>query len=228
MSNGIDFDFNNAGEQKSGDLIPDKTDVKVVMNVRPGGNGDGGWLKVSQSGNGMLDCELTVTEGQYAKRKFWEYFVIGSNGSEKGNQAVNIARAKLRAIVESARGINPKDMTPEAQAKRRINSIDELNGLEFACSVKIQKGQNGYDDSNKMSYVITPDNKKYQSVMAGGINGNTNSPAPAATPVQTSSTPAWAATPQPQQQPAAPAQPQSPAPAWATQQPATTADDIPF
>lgn len=64
------LDFNDAGPQRSFDLIPDNTIVTVELTIRPGGAGEGGWLRRSKDGRSeALDCEFTVIEGEYAKRK---------------------------------------------------------------------------------------------------------------------------------------------------------------
>ncbi|CAB4142895.1 hypothetical protein UFOVP452_50 [uncultured Caudovirales phage] len=66
------MDFNNAPEQRSTDLIPDRSVARVVLTIRPGGAGDGNWLKLSNNGDKlMIDGEFTVTEGPFARRKFW-------------------------------------------------------------------------------------------------------------------------------------------------------------
>ena len=78
------YDMNDAGPQMppTGDLIPDGTFAKVRMNIRPGGtNGaipmDAGLLKASRSSDAkMLDCEFTVVEGPFARRKFWQSFTV--------------------------------------------------------------------------------------------------------------------------------------------------------
>ena len=172
-TNNSAFDFNTAEKQTSFELIPDKTIVPVMLNLRAGGKGDGGWLKESKtSDNMMLDCEFIVTEGEYYKRKFWQYMVI--QGSEK---AVNISRKTLRAIIESARAVQPDDITPEAQNNRKISGYGDLNGLCFPVKVGIEKAQAGtdYKDKNKILVVITPDMPEYFKVTppadAGGYSG---------------------------------------------------------
>ena len=73
------YDLNDAQPQMGpiGELIPDGTFAKIKMAIRPGGvNGatpmDAGLLKASQSSDAkMLDCEFTVVEGPFARRKFW-------------------------------------------------------------------------------------------------------------------------------------------------------------
>lgn len=200
------LDFNGADKQQSFELIPNGTIVPLVMVVKPGGAGDEGWLKSSKSSDAMmLNCEFTVTEGPFAKRKIFQYMVVsGGKQNEKGESiAGGITRATLRAMLEGARNIKPDDMSDTAVAKRRIAGWQDFNGLCFVAKVGIEKGQNGYQDKNKIQEVITPDMKEY-------------SPAPqVAAPVaaqapQTASAPATAwGTPPP------PAASANPAPSWA-------------
>ena len=77
------LNFNEAEEQYSGSgptdfsPIPEGTVVDVLLTIRPGGAGDGGLLKQSQRSDAQyLDCELTVTNGEYAKRKIWTNLTV--------------------------------------------------------------------------------------------------------------------------------------------------------
>src|SRR6516225_4304979 len=101
----FDFDFNTDGEQRSFDVIPDNTVCTVQMTVKPGGAGKDGWLTRSKDGNSEhLNCEFIVVDGPHAKRKFWgRYTVIGVNHE----QAIEISRKALKAMLESAKSIRP-------------------------------------------------------------------------------------------------------------------------
>ena len=67
-----------------------------------------------------LDVEFTVVEGPFAKRKFWGLFTL--EGVSDGHQkAADISASRLRAILESARGIRPDDESDAAKAGRRMN-----------------------------------------------------------------------------------------------------------
>ncbi len=145
------FDFNDADKQ-GGDfeLIPAGTEVPVMMALRPGGHGEGGWLRQSNAGDKlMLDCEFTVTSGEYANRKFWGMMVV--EGSEK---AANISRATLRAILEATRGIDPNDQTTAAQQARVVTGWGDFNAAEFIAKVGIERGKDGYADKNKLQTVV--------------------------------------------------------------------------
>lgn len=157
------FDFNNADKQAAFELIPHGEIVPVVFTIRPGGSDDGGWLKQSQNNADMfmLDTESTVIEGEYAKRKIWQFMIV--EGSEK---AAPISRKTLRAIIEASKGINPDDMSNEAINARRISGWGDFNGLAFLIKVGIEKAKKDstYSDKNKILVVITPDMPEYQKI----------------------------------------------------------------
>ena len=74
------YDLNDAQPQMlpTGDPIPDGTFARIRITIRRGGvDGsvpmDKGLLKASATSDAkMLDCEFTVLEGPFAKRKFWQ------------------------------------------------------------------------------------------------------------------------------------------------------------
>jgi hypothetical protein len=138
------------------------------MTVRHGGAGEDGILKRSKDGGcEYLDCELTVVEGEYARRKFWERFVLA--GTTEGHaQAIEISHRTLKAILDSARGINPDDNSPEARAKRTVANAD-FDGMRFIARIGIEKGgakTNGetYSDKNVLLAAITPGRKDWHVV----------------------------------------------------------------
>lgn len=205
------WDFNDAPQQQSGELIPAKTRAKVVSLVRPGKHGDGGWLTRSDSGFEYLDFEFTIMSEPYAKRKVWQ--VAGVGGVTPGHEkAAEITRALLRAMLESARGIDPKAEDENARKARQVESWSAFSNLEFAVEIGIEKDKTGqYPDKNKVLKVITPDHKDYKRVMAGetivpdGAKASTGGSGVPAT-----GTPAWAQGGQPTQE-----QKPDPVPAWA-------------
>lgn len=166
------YDFNNASEQRTGELIPEGTVATVHMTIRPGNAGEGGWLKRSKSGDSeALDCEFTVVDGAYAKRKFWTLFTV--EGTTEGQKkAGEISAARLRAILESVHGIRPDDESPNVAVKRRVNSWADFDGLRFVAKIGVEKGKDGYKDKNSLAAVVTPDRKdwsKVEQVKQGGM-----------------------------------------------------------
>lgn len=207
------YDFNTADSQQNGfDLIPANTVLPLVMTIRPGGAGEQGWLRPSQSSDAqMLDCEFTVESGPYARRKIWQMFTVSGGKLDEHGESIGgkISRQSLRAILESARRIDPEDMSDTAMAGRRINGWRDFNGLVFWARVGVEKDKTGqYSDKNKIACVLTPDMKDYgkmteapaaSAASAGGYG--TSSPATAAP----ATAPAWAASAPASGSPAAPA-----------------------
>lgn len=139
------YDLNDAQPQMApmGDLIPDGAFAKVKLTIRPGGvNGaapiDAGMLTASKSSDAlMLDSEFTVVEGPFVRRKFWQNFTVsGGKLDEKGvSKGWNISKAAFRAMVDSALGLNPKDMSDAARIKRTLRGLKDLDGITFVARI---------------------------------------------------------------------------------------------
>ena len=147
------LDFNKFESQTAFELIPENTEAKVMMTLRPGGSGEGGWVRTFDSGWEALDAEFIILEGQFAKRKFWQMFGIGgpTEGHEK---AMRISMAMLRSMLEASRGVDPHDESDAACNARKIDSLGELSGLEFWVKIGIEKGKDGYDPKNKIKTIL--------------------------------------------------------------------------
>lgn len=193
------FDLNQAEKQTSGDgLIPDGTVVPVHATLRPGGAGDGGWLKRNRDGTCMMmDFEFTIVEGQYARRKFWTLLTV--EGETEGQQkAADISRSRLRAMLESARSIDPNDETEKALNGRRVGSLGDFDGLRFWAVVALEKGKDGYKDKNVLKAVVTPDKKDWKQLEQSNRAGapavpNSTTTAPSAAKAPSAGRPSWAA-----------------------------------
>ncbi len=164
-------DFNSAEEQRSYDVIPKGTVAPVRMTIKPGGFDDpsmgwtGGYAKRNDTTGAIyLDCEFVITDGKFAKRKVWS--LIGLH-SPKGPEWSNMGRSFVKAILNSARGIDPKDNSTEAQNKRRISGFADLDGVEFLAKIDVGKDGRG-DDKNEIRNAVTPDQKDYQGFVAAG------------------------------------------------------------
>ncbi len=161
-------DFNDAEDQRDFGLIPPKTLAKVVMTIRPGGYDDpsqgwtGGYATRSDKTDAVyLNGKFTILEGPFAKR-----VVFGLIGlySPKGPDWTNMGRSFLRAILNSARGIQPGDQSPQAQTARRIRGFNDLDGIEFVARIDVEKDQNG-EEKNVVKSAIQPDKKNYLALM---------------------------------------------------------------
>jgi len=138
------LDFNDAGAQRSFAVIPAHTNCVLQITIHPGGGGDDGWLTdASDQASQGLDCEFTVVEGEYAKRKLWQRFTL--EGTKPNHaEAGRISRNTIRAMIESARGIRPDDASDEAKAKRKLAGWGDLNGLRFMARLGVKPPEGNF------------------------------------------------------------------------------------
>lgn len=209
-------DFNSAEEQNNFDVMPKGTLVKVRMTIKPGGYDDanngwaGGYATWNKdTGAVYLSCEFVILAGEFAKRKVWSN--IGLYSQKNNNNWGNMGRSFIRGILNSARGIMPKDESPNAQAARRINSLADLDGIEFVASLGVGKDQSG-GDKNEIQLAITPDHKDYAAIM--GAVAAVSAPTTAAAPPSSNYQPSPPAA-APTSPPAAPAGNSTGKPSWA-------------
>jgi hypothetical protein len=157
------IDFNAAPEQKDFGVIPDKTIAVVQLNIRPGNAGEGGLLTRSRGGQAEgLSCELIVVGGAFNKRKFFDWMTLGGTGDGHA-QAAEITKGKLRAIIESARGIKPSDVS-EAAKKARVVDLIDFDGLRFMCQIGVEPAKGDFRAKNFLAQIITPDRREWQPI----------------------------------------------------------------
>lgn len=173
-------DFNTADEQREFDVIPKNTLVKVRMTIKPGGYDDpqqgwnGGYATYSEkTGAIYLECEFVVLDGPYARRKIWSQ--IGLH-SERGPEWGNMGRAFVKGLLNSAHGLDPKDMSPQAIQARCIQGFHNLDGVSFVAKVSIEKDQYG-EPRNVIKLAVAADHKDYDAVMNGAHVQPTSAPA---------------------------------------------------
>jgi hypothetical protein len=194
----MSFDFNDAGPQKSFDIIPADTIATLHMKVKPGGAGEGGWLKRSKAGDSeALDCEFVVVDGEFSRRKFWTLFTV-SGVTEGQSTAADISRRRLRAMLESARGIKPDDESDAAKEARRTSSWGDFENLRFVGRIGIEPAKGEYKAKNILLEVIVPGRKEWHRVEqvakpdGGAASPQQAVPAPTAAATPAIVRPAWA------------------------------------
>ena len=167
MGDAMTYDMNDAELPRGSDLIPDGSFVKVIMHLRKGGldgqgEADRGLLKATKTQGSdvkMLDCEFTVTAGPHIRRKFWQTFtVVGGKVDEQGvSIGWKISKGVFRAMIDSALGLNPEDMSEGAKAKRVLRGLADLDGISFVAKVQVEPNRNpAYKDANKLDHVVLP------------------------------------------------------------------------
>lgn len=229
----MSYDLNDAQPQMApiGELIPDGTFAKVRLTIRPGGvDGatpmDARLLKASPHSDArMLDCEFTVIDGPYARRKFWQNFTVAGGKLDEKGQSIGwkISKATFRAMVDSALGLDPKDESAAAKAKRVLSGLKQLDGIGFAARIMVEPASNPqYRDQNRIANVVLPDEQQHAAIMRGEtvpaepVNAPARKTASAPAPAWQAPTPAWGTQPSPAapQWGTAPQSPAASAPAW--------------
>jgi hypothetical protein len=67
-------------------------------------------------------------------------------------------------MLNSARGISDKDVSPQAQAARRISGFADLDGLEFVARIDVGTDAGG-EEKNEIRGALTPDHRDYAQLM---------------------------------------------------------------
>jgi hypothetical protein len=184
------FDYSQTSDPKDfSQPIPDGTVATVQMRIRPGGVGEDSLLKRTTSGEAeMLDCEFVVVDGEFAKRKFWDTFILeGTTDGQK--QMAETNRGRLKKILESARGIKKDTPAEQARALYRAD-LKDFDNLVFIARIGMRKGEpkkdgtSNWPDKNFLAAAISPDHRDWRPVeqpvpVNGGGAGATPSTAPA-------------------------------------------------
>lgn len=168
------INLGEAPEQKEGGRgpIPPKSIVLVKMEIRKPKKADPNdpALTVFSSGMLGLDCEFTVAAGRFEGVRIWENLFLppGMQTIElkKGQIGIcNSCFAKMRAIIEATRGLDPADPA----ADRTIQSWFDLHNLTFPVKVGIDQPKPGDQYlNNRVEKVLTMADEHYADVMAGG------------------------------------------------------------
>ena len=152
------------------------------------------------------------------------FTVRGGKLDDKGQSiGWRISKSTFRAMIDSALGLDPNDMSEAAKSKRVLRGLADLSGITFVGKIRIEASQDPrYGDSNRLDRVILPNEPIWQKIM----NGEAVPDAPtgrgrAAAQAPAQATPAWQAAPaatpaQPRRRHAAPAAPARWPPAPAT------------
>jgi hypothetical protein len=186
------FDYSHTADPRDySELVPHNTLASVLMRLRPGGVGEGGLLKRTAKGDAeMLDCEFVVVDGPYAKRKFWDTFIL--EGTTSGQQEMVLTnRGRLKKILESARGIKPGDTSEKALAAYKAD-LKDFDNIVFIAKIGVRKGElkndgsgDKWPDKNYLAAAIGPEHKEWHPVQQpapfnGGGAGAAATPAASA------------------------------------------------
>ena len=182
------LDLNNITPDEGNDfsLIPHGTIARAIVYIKPQIDGvsipdlaqDAIFRQSATTSAKWIECEFTIIGGQFDKRKVWHNIFL--DGDKKNANGISVSKEiglkAIRGMVDSAKGLTPNDVSPEANTLRQISSLEAINGMEFCIKIAVEKGTNGYDDKNKMLAPVTANQEGY---IGGG-----NAPAPVQPTVQ--------------------------------------------
>jgi hypothetical protein len=172
------YDLNDAELPRGFGPIPNNTLAMLTVVVRPGGiDGQGevdrGLLRAAKTPGSdvlLLDCEFTVAAGPHVRRKFWQVFpVVGGKVDEHGvSIGWRISNGIFRAMIDSAHGLDPLDMSEAAKAKWVLRGLADLSGITFAAKIRVEPANDPrYRDSNRLDRVVLPGEPEYRRIMDG-------------------------------------------------------------
>src|SRR5215469_18427046 len=75
-------------------------------------------------------------------------------------------------MIDSALGLDPKDMSDAAKAKRNLRGFRDLDGIEFIAKIGIKRGEPApdgghYPDKNVIAHVVEPVEPQWAEIRAG-------------------------------------------------------------
>jgi hypothetical protein len=129
-----------------------------------------------------------------------------------------ISKGQFRAMIDSALGLDPHDMSEAARGKRMLRGLADLAGITFAAKVRVEPANDPrYSPNNRLDRVVLPGEPEYRRIMDGEAVPPQPGTRPAQAPTPAVAAPAWAppawsdsgATP-----PTTPVNTSAPTPAW--------------
>lgn len=177
----------SSGSNEPLTLIPDGTVARGVLMFQGGdqmmpefSQGAMFFKKSANTSAVWMPIEMTIVGGQFDKRKVWQNIFVHGDAID---EASGVSKARLigldtiRKIINSGHNLTATDMSPEAQAKRQINGVEELQGLEVCFVIGIEKSNDPqYADKNRIKTFLSPDSGDF-------IASNGSVAAPAASPL---------------------------------------------
>ena len=135
------------------------------MKIIAGDMGPDNLLKRSSKGDSEgFSVEYTVVGGPYDKRKLFAFHLL--SGTTTGHEtAIGFTKSHLVAIFDAIHGLDPKDKSPQTEARRLAAQLINFNGATFLATLKIEKDPKGvYRDKNTIAEVISVGDRNYRKL----------------------------------------------------------------
>jgi hypothetical protein len=76
----------------------------------------------------------------------------------------NISKRIFRAMIDSALGLDPEDMSDAAKAKRQLRGLADLNGITFVGKIAVEPNKDArYPDQNRLDHPVLPNEKEWRA-----------------------------------------------------------------
>lgn len=121
------IDFNQVEDKQDFELLPNGEYVAVVQEAE---------LRDTRAGGEGINVKLEIVEGQYKGRYVFDWINIKNSNPD----CVKWGLESLKQLVVAAC----------IDTSRPFTEVSELNGKVVCIRVGVQKGKDGYDDSNKV------------------------------------------------------------------------------
>lgn len=176
------IDLNHEEEQRERNYGPVPAGSRVLLRLsvlKPNyPSRDDEMLAETKNGLLQLAGKLEVVSGTYEGCAWYENITLPESSQTVGltdsqRTSCRIGGSLLRAIVESARRIDPKATDTRSCRGRSVNTWLDFDGMEFPAKVKLDKepyiGKDGREYwKNRIAAVIACTAKEYEDISRGG------------------------------------------------------------
>jgi len=170
--------YADADDQRT-NLFPSGV-YSLKAEVLIGNYGEDNTLMLASSKRTMhVALVCTVTDGEYKGRKIYDNVTVALDKTvqppvdtaqlNKYRTAVRIGRARIKAIINSARGLDPNDKSPDTEAKRSIETHEELTGMVFWAEIGEEPPRGAFRARNRIDRIVEPCDDDYPKAAAQAV-----------------------------------------------------------
>lgn len=173
----MSINLNESGEQSTGGApIPPNSRVFVKLIIQhPKAGREARTYPLTQSAGSSLEylaTQLEVCCGTFAGKTLYHNFNLSGASTDGQRKAVDISMRSMRALVEAARMVSPKDNSPQATQARMLNAWTDVDGLTFPivvdCEISRPNNEGKRFVNNVLKRVVTVDDAEYQQLRTVG------------------------------------------------------------
>lgn len=142
-----------SGIGQVGELVPHGTLSRAILNFRG--------FKNSRETNGeYLDIELILIGGDYEKRRVFD-MIMNPFDMQNSEAARRMGLLALTRILEHQGYFDPNDEVSYSryEGAGMLDILEDIKGREVAIKIKVEPGNNGHADKNRVAEWLTPNEK---------------------------------------------------------------------